>query len=189
MSYVATSLSCLVQDPLAHPLEPSPRTWVSAQAEGHVYHFPLCTPKVAVLRLSVYLRHMHGHTHRGHGHGWSQRWPQTRCCFQQIPHSGLTPDKGTGSHNPSSSRAGRGRRSLLHHTNTFMASLPGSQPPLPDRQAQLGAHRTHAALTLFSQAHYTCRSPKYQHGPSGCPIPLTDLGLPTHWLVQLGACQ
>lgn len=56
-------------------------------------------------------------THRGHENSWSHRWPQTRCCLQQPPHSGLTLDTGTDSHVPSSSWACRGRRSPVRHTH------------------------------------------------------------------------
>ena len=76
-------------------------------------------------------------------HGRSHRWP----------HTGLPPDTSPDSHVPSSSWAGRGRRSLVQHTHNTLqvhkhpcihgspehwhgpsgnpASLPGSQPLLP----------------------------------------------------------
>ena len=78
-------------------------------------------------------------THRGHGHGWSHRRPPAAPTFRTHT------DTGTDSHIPSSSWAGRGRRSLVQHT----------------------LH----TLQIHKHTHI-CGSPEQWYGPSAHPAPL-----------------
>ena len=164
-------------------------------------------------------RHTHTHTHRGHRYGRSHRLPQTGRCLQQHPPTRLTSDASPDNHVPSSSWAGRGRRSLVQHTHHTLqvrkhthihgspehihspsacpALLPGSWTPLPTPQVPDSPAgpagcllQTRSAHTLVPQALHTHRSPpKYQDRSSACLIPLPKPGPPTRWLVQLGVHQ
>lgn len=116
----------------------------TAGAQPSAWSLPSLRDIVAAFRTgastsseAVHESQRYTHGHRGHWHSWSHKLSQTRCCLQQHLHPELTKHK-PASQLPSSSSAGRDRRSLAQ-ADTWQSLDPQAYKysPFPTQQPGL----------------------------------------------------
>ena len=127
-------------------------------------------------------RHMHTHTEDTDTAGHTVCHRQGATFKRQHTHTGLTPDSSPDSHVPSSSWAGRGRRSLVQHTHHSSGSQahahswipPGLSQPLcplgtPARILAPFTHPTGPRLTGWSNWVLAANIQHSHTHPTGTP--------------------